>query len=251
MRKPWLATLAICVAAGVAGAQEPPGGPTQLVITYRCPPPRRAAFRQFMTEQGILRFEHWKKDGLLKDYRFLFNWYVDVDAWDAMAVLTFPSYAQAVKWRDIEKTTPGGLTRDALEMAWPLNTYSVDLFAHGAEEQQDPSRSVFMAIPYDFPGPAEARDFANAYVVPQAKGWLREGILASYSVYVNHYPGGKRWQALLLLEYRDLDSFSRREEVIAKVRAQLKNDPAWRAAGEKQKGAEREPVIADPVLPRP
>ncbi len=254
MRKSFLAALAMCLAAGVAAGvddvQDQPGGPTQLVITYRCPPPRRAAFRQFMTEQGILRFEHWKKDGLLQDYRFLFNWYVDVDAWDAMAVLTFPSYAQVEKWREIERASPGGLARDALDMAWPLNTYSADLLASGAEEQHDPGRSVYMAIAYDLPTPAEARDYANAYLVPQAKGWIREGILASYNIYTNHYPGAKRWQALMILEYKDLDSFARRDEVNAKVRAQLKNDPAWRSASEKAKpGVEREPVMADPVLP--
>lgn len=250
MRTPFPATLAIFLAAGAAEAQDLPGGPTQLVITYRCPPPRRAAFRQFMTEQGILRFEHWKKDGLLKDYRFLFNWYVDVDAWDAMAVLTFPNYDQVAKWREIEKITPGGLPRDALEMAWPLNTYSADLFSGGVEEPANPAHSVFMAFAYDLPNPAEARAYLNAYVVPQAKGWSGEGVLAGYSIYMNHYPGGKRWQALLLAEYKDLTAFSRRDEVNAKVRAQLfKNDPAWRVAGDKHAGAEREPVIADPVVP--
>jgi hypothetical protein len=250
MRKSLLAAFAICMAAGVAEAQEATGGPTQLVITYRCPPPRRAAFRQFMTEQGIQRLEHWKQDGLLKEYKFLFNWYVDVDSWDAMAVLTFPSYTQVARWKEIEKTSPGGLPRDALEMAWPLNTYSVDLFAHGADEQPpSPAASVYVVVPYDLASPAEARDYANAYVIPQAKGSIREGILASYSVFLNRYPGGKRWHALLLLEYKDLDSFQRRDEVNAKVRGQLKNDPAWRAAGEKQKpGTEREPVMADPVL---
>lgn len=251
MKKHIFATLAIFLGAGMAGAQEPgSSGPTQLLITYRCPPPRRAAFRQFMTEQGILRFEHWKKDGLLKDYRFLFNWYVDVDAWDAMAVLTFPSYDQVAKWREVEKVTPGGLPRDALEMAWPLNTYSADLFASGAEEQANPARSVYMAFAYDLPGSAEARDYLNGYVLPLAKAWSREGILAGYSLFMNHYPGGKRWQAMLLVEYKDLDAFSRREEVNAKVRAQLIKDPVWRLAGDKQKNQEREPVIADPVIPK-
>ena len=68
-----------------------------------------------MTELGIQRFDRWKQEGILKDFRFLFNWYVDVDTWDAMAVLTFPDYAAVARWKDIEKTSPGGLARDALE----------------------------------------------------------------------------------------------------------------------------------------
>src|SRR5579871_5536771 len=70
------------------------------------------------------------------DYRFLFNWYIDVDTWDAMAVLSFPDFAAAVRWKDIEKGSPGGLPRDALEMAWPLNSYSADLLTR---EVADPS----------------------------------------------------------------------------------------------------------------
>src|SRR5271170_568174 len=133
-----------------SGAQTTqPDGPTELIITYRCPPPRRVGFRQFITENGIQRFEHWKQDGLLKDYRFLFNWYVDVDSWDAMAVLSFTSYAQVARWKEIEHTSPGGLIRDVLEMAWPLNTTSADLMWHGvAEEPRNPASSVYFVVPY-------------------------------------------------------------------------------------------------------
>src|ERR1700685_2618292 len=106
MRNPFLTALLFCLAVTLPGQgppalQTPPqGGPTELLITYRCPPPRRAAFRQYMSEAGIQRFEHWKQDGVLSDYRFLVNWYVDVDAWDAMAVLSFPTYAQVARWKE-------------------------------------------------------------------------------------------------------------------------------------------------------
>src|SRR5580692_1834585 len=130
---------------GPQAAQQ--DGPTELIITYRCPPPRRAAFRQFVTESGIRRFAQWKQDGVLSDYRFLFNWYVDVDAWDAMAVLSFPSYSQVARWKEIERASPGGLVRDALDMAWPLNSYPADLVSSGAAEQpHDAARSVFFVI---------------------------------------------------------------------------------------------------------
>lgn len=202
-----------------------------MIITYRCPPPRRAAFRQFITENGIQRFEHWKQDGLLKDYRFLFNWYVDVDAWDAMVVLSFSSYAQVARWKQVEHSSPGGLIRDALEMAWPLNTNSADLAWRGAaEEPPIPSNSVYVAVPYDAPTPADFRDAANLTLIPQLKTWLREG-LVSYSLYLNRYPGGKRWQGLVLLEYRDMEAF-----------AHARNLPKLKQA------TERESVMADAVI---
>ena len=241
-------TFALTVlAATVLQAQQAPeiaGGPTRLVITYRCPPPRRAAFRQYMNEYGIQRFERWKQDGLLSDYRFLFNWYVDVDTWDAMAVLSFPSYAQIARWKDIERASPGGLMRDALDMAWPLNTYPADLISSADPEQPyNAGQSVFFIVPYDNPNGSDFRDLVNSWIVPQAKASMREGILAGYQVFQTRYTAGKRWQGMLLLEYKDFDSFSHRDEINAKIRSQLHGNPAWRAA-------EREPVIADPLLPR-
>ena len=214
-------------------------GPTELIITYRCPPPRRAAFRQFVTESGIRRFEQWKQDGVLKDYRFLFNWYVDVDTWDAMAVLSFTNYAQVARWKEIERVSPGGLIRDALELAWPLNTTSADLMSHGAAEEPNhldgrgaPASSVYWVISYDAANAGAFRDFVNANLVAQFKAWMHDG-LASYSIYSNRYPGGKRWQGLVVLEFKDMEAFSHAKSP--------PKDP---------RGGEREPVMADAVVVR-
>jgi hypothetical protein len=208
-------------------------GPTELIITYRCPPPRRAAFRQFVTESGIRRFAQWKQDGVLKDYRFLFNWYVDVDAWDAMAVLSFTSYAQVARWKEIERVSPGGLIRDALELAWPLNTTSADLIGHGeAQEPWNSATSVFWVIPYDAANASSFRDFMNGNLTAQVKGWMHEG-LVSYSIYSNRYPGGKRWQGLVVLEFKDMEAFSHAKNLPKDARA-----------------TERESVMADAVVVR-
>jgi hypothetical protein len=247
----WAAALvALALSSGPAQAQSPQpasqaisqttqqDGPTELIITYRCPPPRRAAFRQFVTESGIRRFEQWKQDGVLKDYRFLFNWYVDVDAWDAMAVLSFTSYAQVARWKEIERVSPGGLIRDALELAWPLNTTSADLIAHGAAEEPGsangrggPAASVYFVVPYDAASPRAFSDFANGNILTQVQGWMRDG-LTSYRLYMNRYPGGKRWQGLLVLEFKDMEAFSHEKN--------LPKDPTARESS----------VTADPVVVR-
>ena len=235
-------SLAILAATLLPAQDAQQGGPTQLIITYRCPPPRRAAFRQYMTEFGVQRFDRWKLEGILKDYRFLFNWYIDVDTWDAMAVLSFPDYAAVVRWKDIEKGSPGGLPRDALEMAWPLNSNSADLVTReAANAPADLAHTLFFVVAYDFPAAAAYRDYANASIIPQAKALVRDGVLSAYSVFANRYPGGKRWQGLVVFEYKDVDAFSKRDEAIAKVRAQLK--------ATENRQAEREPVIAESIGP--
>lgn len=198
------------------------------------------------------RFARWKQDGVLKDYRVLFNWYVDSDTWDGMALLTFPSYAQVERWREIERISPGGLPRDALELAWPFNSYPADdAFSESADPAPDPAKVVYFTIAYEYSSLPEFRDFAANYLVPQCKGGMREGVLAGYDLYLARYAAGKKWQALLVLRYRNLDAFSRRDETIAKVRAQLLKDPAWKAMDERKQrpGIEKEIAIADPMLP--
>jgi hypothetical protein len=210
-----LVILAACLTA--QDIPVPPGGPTQLIVTYRCPPPRRAAFRQYMVEYGVQRFDRWKQEGILKDYKFLFNWYIDVDTWDAMAILSFPDYNAIQRWKDIEKTSPGGLPRDALEMAWPLNSYSADLVAReSANPAPDLTHAVYYVVAYDAAAP-----------ITQAKAAFRDGVLGSYSAFTNRYPGGKRWQGLLVLEYKDVESFGKR--------------------GQSKASGEREPVIAESI----
>jgi len=190
----------------------PADGPTELIVTYRCPPPRRAAFRQFMVENGIQRFEHWKQDGLLKDYRFLFSSYVDVDEWDAMAILSFANYAQVTRWKSIEHASPGGLIRDALEMAWPLNTTPADLIFHGeSPTPADPASNVYYAVAFDAPTVTAFRAYANAEV-SMLNAWLNSGV-ANYRIYANRYPGGKHWQGLVVLEYRDMEAFAHAREL--------------------------------------
>jgi len=251
MRK-WLGgAVLMAMFSTFANPQEPENPPLHLIVTYRCPPPRRAAFRLFLTQDGMPRFERWKQDGVLQDYRVMFNWYVDSDTWDGMAVLSFPSYGQVARWREIERISPGGLTRDALELAWPFNSYPADdAWSESAEPAPDPAKIVYFAIAYEYSRASEYRDFAGAYLIPQCRGWMREGVLAGYDLYLARYAVGKKWQALLLLRYRDVDAFSRRDQAIAKVRAQLLTEPAWRAIDEKKlkPGVEKEIVIADPVL---
>ncbi len=220
--------LAVLLLLSAAQAQPPEqaGGPLQLIVTYRCPPPRRAAFRQFMIENGIQRFEHWKQDGLLRDYRFLFNWYVDVDTWEAMAILSFPSYDKMARWKEIEHSSPGGLSRDALELALPVSSTAADVVFEGnGEAPVNHADGVYFVVPVD---DANFMDYANANLIPQAKAAIRAGTLSSAEIFSNRYPGGKRWRFLVVLEYKDLDSFGHRPK------------SAYPGA--------REPIVADAIF---
>jgi hypothetical protein len=72
-------------------------------------------------------------------------------------------------------------------------------------------------------------------------------VLAGYGLHVARYYAGRPWTALLVLDYRDEDALARRDEVVAKVRARLAADPAWKAISDNKKAmrAEKQLAVAD------
>jgi hypothetical protein len=249
----------LLVAAAASQAQEPysqlrADGPRTLAITYRCNPADRAKLRQRMLDNAIPRFEDWKTQGVLKDYRILFNQYVDSETFDMMSLLTFAKYSDVARWREIEKTMPGGLPQDAAVLVTSAVTASLDGIRQEHAAAPSPrGRSVFFLIPYDYLVPTDDYvRYLDTYVIPQVNGWLGEGVLSAYTIYLSRYSTGRAWSSLFLLEYRDAAALGLREATVAKVREKLKRDPAWLAASEsKQKiRVEKQTVIAEELLPK-
>src|SRR5258707_13931382 len=92
-------------------AQE--SGPSEILITYRCQPADRPAFREYLERDEIGMLDRLKRDGTLKRYKILFNPIV-TGTFDAMIVLDFATYTATDSWLAIERKTPGGLTPAAL-----------------------------------------------------------------------------------------------------------------------------------------
>jgi len=231
-RSRWLLSLHIFLVAAMliasACAQET-GGPRQILITFRCAAADRPAFRAYLQRDESGMLEKLKADGVLKSYHLLFNPFVTTGTWDAMTVLNFTSYAATQRWKDIEQKYPAGLTPAGLKLAKPVQTYSADLAWEGAAPDPGPDdKHVFYIIPYSYNALDQYKSYVDGYVIPQLRGWMKEGVLSRYSLYLNRYGTGDPWDALFIYEYRNLDSFGRREDTVAKVRATLRDDPAWK-----------------------
>jgi len=214
-----------CLTAAAAPAED---GPKNILITYRSKPADRPAFRRYLIETELNRLKGWKAEGHLANYQILFNPYVDQDTWDAMLVVEFADYAQAVGWKKIERDLPGGLDEAGQALAVPQQTYEADLTWSEGTVSADPSR-VYYVIPYEYRNAAEYSDYVDGYVLPQVRGWMKEGVLTSYRIFMNRYPVGRRWDSLFVYEYKDDAAFGKREGTIAKVRQTLKDDPRWKA----------------------
>lgn len=252
-RKPigLLAAIVLLIAALPAPARDD-GGPRNLLITYRSTAANRPAFRQYLQGPASARFDALKKAGKIADYQFLFNWYNDALTWDAMAIIQFGDYADVAHWNTLEQTSPGGLDADGLALGQPVITVSADLQWEDGAAAAAGSGRVFYLIPYEYRERAEYTRYVDGYVIPQLKGWMREGILSRYRIFMNRYPVGASWDALFVYEYKDLESFGRREPVIAKVRGPLRENPEWAAlsAIKQQIRSESENVIADDLPAR-
>ena len=236
-----------------ASAQET-GGPRQILITFRCAAADRPAFRAYLQGEESQMLEKLKAEGVLKGYRLLFNPFVTTGTWDAMTVLDFSTYAATQRWKDIEKKYPAGLSGTGLKLAKPIQTYSADLTWEGAALDPGPDdKHVFYIIPYSYNSLDQYKSYVDGYVIPQLRGWIKEGVLSRYRLYLNRYGTGDPWDALFIYEYRDLENFGRREETVAKVRANLRDDPTWKHLSDIKATirTETENTIAEELKPSP
>ena len=214
-------------------------GPKHLLITYRCQAASRSAFREYMINQGIRVFQDWKRTGVVNDYHILFNWFVDSETWDMLSIVSFNQYTDIDKWRQVEHSAPGGLMREGLALCSPAITYAMDLLweRRSKSSTSAPGQTVFLIIPYVY-YPASSLEqyttYVSGYVIPQFDAWIRDNVLVSYRIFVNRFQTGREWQAVFVLQYRDVDAFGQREKEVDKVKAQLQSDADWKALGDRK-----------------
>jgi hypothetical protein len=246
-----LATVSLIMGLS-AKAQKPETGPRQLLITFRCQAADRPAFRAYLQGEESAMLQKLKAEGVLKSYLILFNPFVTTGTWDAMTVLDFTSYAATQRWKEIERKSPAGLSPAGLKLAKPLQTYSADLQWEGTAPDPGPeAQRVFYVIPYSYTALDQYKSYVDGYVIPQVQGWIKEGVLSRYALYLNRYSVGDPWDALFIYEYRDLGNFGKREDTVAKVRGPLRNDPTWKHLNDIKTTirTETENTIADALEP--
>lgn len=212
-----------------AAADSPSGGPLSLLISYRNAPADRIPFRTYVQNEGRAQLAKLQRDGVIKSYQVLFNPFANSGTWDAMTVVTFADYGDTRRWMSLEQTSPGGLTDAGLKLVQAIDTCSADLQWEGATDAAtQESDAIYYVIPYEFGAAGEYEKYVDGYVLPQVKGWMREGVLSGYRIFMNRYPVGRPWDALFIYEYRDLDAFGKRADTVAKVRVGLENEPVWK-----------------------
>ncbi len=246
----------LAIASPAANAADPrDSGPLAIVITYHATPANRAAFRKAMEESEAAQFQRWKDEGVLQSARLLVNRYVDSVGWDAMAILTFARYPDLERWKAIERTSPAGLSPRALALTSAIETAPGDLMREAGKDAPVSGKgsSVFLIIPYEYLVPVnDYLAYLDGYTVPQMDGWMEEGVLARYGIFLARYPAGRPWQSLLILEYKDDAALGARDATTAKVRNRLKDNPKWKAISDAKKNVrnEKAPLIADAISAR-
>jgi hypothetical protein len=203
-------------------------GAAHLVINYRCDPANRAAFREFMDTKGVNQFEAWKKAGVFRDYLILFSTFSSSRTFDMWVTLYFDRFADIGKWIEVEKKFPGGLSPEGHKLARPDGTVYTDVPWVGGKRKEDIANSVFMIIPYrTLVSVSKYEDYANAYVVPQLKGWVKLGIMPSYEMHQNINPTNAPWDILMVFEYDGLRGIALRDTAKNEVRKDLLKDPGY------------------------
>jgi len=222
--------------AAAARAMDP-----VLTLAFKVKPADRPAFQKLMTDIQATRLRKWKEHGLLAGYRLLASRYADDGQWDVMEILDFRDDAALARWNSLESNSVGGLSAGALALVQSVTTTPVGRVDAGGSRTA--SDSAVLVVPYVAHVSAdEYQSYLDGYTIPQFKGWIAQGILDSYDVLTSIYPAGRPWTTLIVLRYRNDAALARREQVKAKVRADLTTDAAWMAFSKNKKDIRAEGV---------
>ncbi|MFP3643438.1 hypothetical protein [Paraburkholderia sp. SIMBA_054] len=251
---PWLFLIpvALCMASGAQAGDSgtgQSGDSLSLIITYHTAPANRPALRHELVRVTVPRLRRWQEEGHITRYRVLFSRFADDGNWDAMALLTFSNASEVAHWKQMEQRHPAALSARALALTTAIHTAPVDLMRAGSTRDAS-SDAVFVVIPYKTLVSADDYlKYADGYVIPQFNGWMGEGVLSRYALYVSDFPAGRPWSTLVILEYRNEAALAARNAVVAKVRENLKSNAAWKAISDNKKNVreEEQVVIADPL----
>jgi len=223
----------VAIAPLAPAAAEDAEGPNALVISYKASATHRVAFRQYLVSNLAPRLRAMKARGELTDFRIFYSWYRQPAVWDGLVILRFPSFAGTAKWNAVEKSQPGGLDAAGLALADPVTSYSTNLaWSRNPDTVKD--GEVYYVIPYEYRNEAEYRDYVKGYVTPQFDGWIEDGALTGYEIYMNRYGTGAPWDALFIQHYRNIDAFGQRAALTAKTRVKLRDNPVWKAWSDKK-----------------
>lgn len=229
-------------------------GPRGLVLTYKVTPATRADFRAAARTTLLPRLETLRAGGDLLSYRVLANRYIDSAAWDMMVILDFKGSTELARWRTIEEQTPGGLPSDMLRLVTSAETAPGTMVrARSAVAKPGDPAPVYLVIPYDYlVSTDEYLRYVDGYLLPQVDGWLGEGALSGYGMYLPRYAAGRSWSSLLLLAYRGDAGLARRDKVTQTVRARLTaTSPEWKSFSDNKTNirVEKQPIVADEIQP--
>jgi hypothetical protein len=243
-----LAFLSLSPAAQAADWRDQ--GARSLIISYRAQPADKLALRAAMQATEVPRLKALKASGELESYRLLAARYLDAGGWDFMLILDFKDAEALARWKRVEAQAPAGLPPAALKrVTWVESVPTDRMFANAAPAKAGEPAPVYLVVPYDYlVSVDEYLAYVKGYLVPQTDGWIQEGALQSYGVYLARYPAGRVWSAQLVLAYRGDAGLARRDATTRTVRARLTaTSPEWKAyADNKQKlRTEKQPVVAD------
>lgn len=214
--------------------------PTSLVIAYQAKPEARAAFRDYLKTKGTASFERWKKEGVYSNYQILFQQLTGYnDSTDAFVILTFPNYLATTRWVQIDQQSPGGLSVEGLKLAGVKHSAFAERVAHRRVGNAVPANEVYEISQYQIGEKPQYRKFVAEYPVKMFDNWMAQGNVSEYTVYLALHHAGAPWQAMIVLGYRDAQSYSTSAEMKIKSYAALQSDQAWKAQEASRDGSRK------------
>ena len=180
-------------------------GPTHVIVTYRVYPEKRAPFRQNLYSY-VNRLSHWKEQGTMGPFQVLVNSLVDDEAWETLIVARTGTRGLEL-FRRFEQPENSGI--------FNTTTIPADLTAAGGDADGAANAGIYLVMPYECQGGGAVE--IGTRLVPLMNASLKADGLLGYRFFVPRYPGGRSWNALLVLHFADWIAAGKAEPLTAKV----------------------------------
>jgi len=198
--------------------------PSHVIVTYKVYPNKRATFKATLNVTTG-RFTRWRDEGSITSYQILESSLADDEGWETTAIIE-----TGLRGLELAKRFN---QPDSAEIA-STTTVPVDLIERATSPDETSTAGVYLLIPYELlVSTDEYRAFVRGSLVPQLTASLKEGGLLGYEIFTARFPGGRSWNSLVVLHYRDWIALGQRKD----------NDQARKSPVVRQKVA----VIAESI----
>lgn len=211
---------------------------SHVILTFSAPAVQHEKMRDFFRDDGKELFDKYRDEGLIADYRILINMLSNSEAiFDVSIIMDIEEGPNIQRLEEIEERLLRLVRRERFGKHITMEADVLDAYLMTSRDDIDPTSlsedggGVYIVAPHviEIGNLRDYRIYSDEYLLPIMEAYIGAEALNGFTLYINSYPAGSPWQALLVFKFEDFEQMERREQVQGELRAELiAEDPVWK-----------------------